>query len=96
MIEETPEFPGGRSVWLSYLGENLTYPKVLKEKISGQVVAKVYVDPTGTVSNVEIIKSLHPLLDEEVIRVIKGSPKWKPAKHNGKTVQMTFNQPVTF
>ena len=97
MVEEKAEFPGGRSAWLAYLGDKLKYPKALKkEKVSGQVIAKVYVDPTGTVSNVEIIKSLHPLLDAEVVRVIRNSPKWKPAKQNGKTVQMTFNQPITF
>ena len=97
MVETTAEFPGGHSVWLTYLGDNLKYPRALKkEKISGQVIAKIYVDKTGAVSNVEIVKSLHPLLDEEVIRVIKGSPKWKPATQSGKTVPMIFNQPITF
>ncbi|HEV7332189.1 MAG TPA: energy transducer TonB [Flavisolibacter sp.] len=97
MIEETAEFPGGRTAWLTYLGDNVKYPKALKkEKINGQVIAKIFVDQTGAVSNVEIVKSLHPLLDEEVIRVMKSSPKWKPAKQNGKAVQMTFNQPITF
>ena len=70
--------------------------KLKKEKISGQVVAKIYIDPIGTINNVEIIKSLHPLLDEEAIRVIKSSPKWEPAKQNGKAVQMTFNQTINF
>jgi TonB family protein len=97
MVEEEAEFPGGHSAWLNFLTENLTYPKALKkEKISGQVIAKVCVDPTGKINNVEIIKSLHPLLDEEVIRAIKSSPKWKPARQNGKTVQMTFTQPINF
>jgi TonB family protein len=97
MIETTAEFPGGRSAWLTYLGDKLNYPKALKkEKISGQVIVKVFIDPTGMVSRVEVVKSLHPLLDEEVIRVVKGSPKWKPATQNGKAVQMTFNQPITF
>jgi TonB family protein len=97
MLETTAEFPGGRSAWLTYLGDNLKYPKALKkEKVSGQVIAKVYVDRTGAVSNVKIVKSLHPLVDEEVIRVIKGSPKWTPATQNGKAVQMTFNQPINF
>jgi len=97
MIEESAEFPGGQSAWLTYLGDNIKYPKSLKkEKISGQVIAKVIVDPTGYVSTVEIVKSLHPLLDEEVIIVIKKSPKWKPAKQNGKNVPLTFTQPINF
>lgn len=96
-IEESAEFPGGRTAWLTYLSENLTYPKSLKkQKISGQVLAKVYINKNGYVSNVDILKSLHPLLDEEVIKVLKASPRWKPAKQNGRAVQMTFNQPVNF
>lgn len=96
-VEEPAEFPGGQPAWLSYLGDNIKYPKsVKKEKISGQVIAKVVVDPTGHVKTVEIVKSLHPLLDKEVIRVIKKSPKWKPAKQNGRHVSSTFTQPIIF
>ena len=97
VTQEAAEFPGGQSAWINYLSDNLTYPKKLKkEKVSGQVIAKIYIDRTGTISKVEIIKSLHPLLDEEVIRVIKNSPKWEPAKQNGNAVQMTFNQTINF
>lgn len=97
MIEEHAEFPGGQSAWLSYLGDHIKYPKALKkEKVAGQVIAEVVVDATGYVTTVEIIKGLHPLLDEEVIRVIKKSPKWKPAKQNGRNVPLTFRQPINF
>jgi TonB family protein len=97
MIEETAEFPGGKSAWLTYLADNIKYPKSLKkEKISGQVLAKVIVDATGHVSTIEIVKSLHPLLDAEVIRVLKKSPQWKPAKQNGRNVSLTFTQPISF
>ncbi|MFC4231305.1 energy transducer TonB [Parasediminibacterium paludis] len=91
------EFPDGTAAWLKYLTDNLNYPRALKkEKVSGKVIVKVSIYATGTVSNVEIIKSLHPLLDEEVIRVIKNSPTWKPAMQNGRNVQYTFNQAVNF
>jgi TonB family protein len=97
MNEEAAEFPGGRAAWLSYLGDNLKYPKALKkEKVSGQVLTKIIIDKEGNVSSVQIVNSLHPLLDEEVVRVMKASPKWKPAKQNGKAVQMTLTQPVSF
>lgn len=97
MIEEPAEFPGGRSAWLSYLADNITYPKALrKEKISGQVIARIVVGPDGKIATVEIIKSLHPLIDAEVTKVIKKSPRWKPAKQNGKNVTLTFTQPINF
>lgn len=95
-LEEEAVFPNGRTAWIKYLSENLSYPAALKEKISGEVVARVHVDSTGLVSEVEILKSLHPLLDAEVTRVLKNSPRWKPAKQNGKAVTLTFTQPFNF
>lgn len=96
-LEKTAKFPGGQSSWLKYLSDNLVYPNELKQQnISGQVLARIHIDATGEVKKVEILKSLHPLLDKEVIRVIMKSPKWKPAKQNGKNVPMYISQPVTF
>jgi protein TonB len=34
--------------------------------------------------------------DNEVIRVLKKMPKWKPAVQNGHTIALSFMQPVTF
>jgi len=97
-IDEKPaEFPGGQSAWLAYLGKNIKGPKTLNtEGITGQILAKVVIDRTGHVKTVEIIKGLHPVFDEEVIRAIKKSPKWKPARQNGRNVSATFTQPISF
>lgn len=96
IIEENAEFPGGQSAWITYLSENIKYPKSLRRKnIVGKIVVKYIVDSTGYISNVEIIQGLHPLLDEELIRVIKNSPRWRPARQNDKFVKATFTQPIT-
>ena len=96
-VESIGEFPGGNIAWINYLSENLKYPKQLKkQKISGNVVVRIYIGNTGLVNKVEVLQSLHPLLDLEVVRVIKNSPKWKPAIQNGKAVYMTFVQPISF
>ena len=39
---------------------------------------------------------MHPLLDAEVVRVVKSMPKWEPAKLDGKAVRSRFNLPVMF
>lgn len=97
MTQEAAEFPGGQSAWLTYLSENIYYPKSLKkEKITGHVIAKIVVEPSGEIIKVEIIKSLHPAIDEEVIKTIKKSPKWRPANQNGKLVTWTFTQTINF
>ncbi|MBS1755482.1 MAG: energy transducer TonB [Bacteroidetes bacterium] len=95
MNEDPAEFPGGETAWREYLGNNLKYPDSL-QNIKGQVLLKFIVNPKGTIESVEIIKSLHPLLDQEAIRVIMNSPKWRPAKQNGKKVQATRTQPINF
>jgi protein TonB len=35
-------------------------------------------------------------MEEEVMRVIQKSPKWRPAMQNGKPVKAYRKQPITF
>ena len=37
------------------------------------------VDKTGKVVDINILRGLDPVLDNEVIKVLEDSPKWKPA-----------------
>ena len=97
MKNEVPaEFPGGEEAWNKYLRNNLRMPKALEnENIKGELILKFVITTTGKVDNVEVIKSLNSLLDGEVVRVIKNSPRWRPAKQNGKKVTATRTQPIT-
>lgn len=95
-VEIESEYPGGLANWQKHLSQNLSYPRKLKEVIHGTVIAKFIVNKEGHVENIQIEKGLHPLLDAEVIRVIKLSKRWKPAKQNGKAVNAFKTQPVIF
>jgi len=48
------------------------------------------------VTNFEVIQSAGGMYDNEVIRVLKKMPKWKPAIQNNQPVARYFTQPVTF
>lgn len=98
MKNEVPaKFPGGEKAWNKYLSDNLKIPKSLENKnIKGQMILKFVIGISGKVETVEVVKSLNPLLNEGVIKIIKKSPKWKPAKQNGKKVQATRTQPISF
>ena len=50
----------------------------------------------GSITKFEIIQSGGAAFDNEVIRVLKKMPKWKPAVQNGQNVSVMFTQPVTF
>ena len=54
------------------------------------------VDKDGTVSDAHVHQSVHPLLDEEALRVVMKSPKWKPAKKDGEPVKVSYTMPVMF
>jgi len=95
--EEAAQFTGGPSKWGFYLSKNLAYPKqAIKKEIQGTVVVLFIVGSNGEVSDVTIKKSVHPLLDEEAMRLIKSSPRWKPATWDGMKVAQYMAQPVVF
>ena len=76
-MPKEPEFPGGVDSMYQYIAKNLKYPNsALEQNIEGVVLCEFIIEKDGSVSNVKIIKSLHPLCDEEAMRVIKLMPKW--------------------
>jgi len=96
-VEQTPSFPGGEAALMKFLADNLTYPmKAGVKGIQGRVVLKFAVEPDGSISDVQIIKSLDPVLDQEAIRVVKIMPKWIPGKQNGQPVRVYYNLPISF
>lgn len=73
------------------------YPKSAMENgIQGTVIATFIVEKDGSVSNIKIIKKIDRDLDNEVIRVLKLSPKWKPFILNGHLIRVRYKLPVPF
>lgn len=95
-VQTAPSFPGGDEAWTRYISNNLHYPASLKEKITGKVFVSFIVDREGFVADIMIIRSLHPLLDEEAMKLIKKSPRWNPAMQNGKAIASSIHIPVSF
>lgn len=50
----------------------------------------------GSITNVKIILGLGYGCDEEVLRLFKNSPKWTPAKRNGKPQRVRMSYPFKF
>ncbi len=97
VIEEMPQFPGGDDAMRSWISNNVRYPsEAIAQKISGLVYVNFTVGATGKVSNAQINKSVHPLLDAEALRVIAGMPYWKPGRQHGRPVDVGFSVPVEF
>lgn len=96
-VEENPLFPGGDVALLKYIADNTEYPpEAIEINLEGKVIVKFAVMSDGSVSKVQTLTSINPLLDQEAIRVVSTLPKWKPGKQNGKPVSVWFLVPVTF
>ena len=97
MAEEMPEFPGGPEKLLEYLNENQRYPEMARENdIQGRVYVQFVVEPDGSISNVEVIRSIGGGCDEEAVRLVQNMPKFKPGKMNGYPVRVQYTVPVKF
>ncbi len=98
LLERRPTFQGGDandfSVWVS---KQLVYPKDAKDAgIQGRVTLSYTVNKDGSVSDVKVLRGVHPSLDAEAVRVISSSPKWDPGYQEGRPVTVTFAHPVIF
>ena len=97
VVELLPEFPGGMAELMKYLQKNLRYPQICKEQgVQGRVIVQFVVNMDSTITDVNVIKSVNPHLDEEAVRVVKAMPKWNPGKQRGEPVPVRFTLPVTF
>jgi len=94
IAEQMPSFKGNVNQWIS---QNLNYPAVAAENdIQGHVIVNFIVEKDGSVSNVQVTRSIDPALDREAVNLIKRMPKWNPGMNDGRPVRVKFTLPVTF
>lgn len=97
VVEQMPQFPGGQAAMMKFIADSLRYPSVSCEhRIEGRVVVQFVVDCEGNILNPLVVRSVDPLLDREVIRLVKLMPKWIPGRQNGKPVNVVCVVPIRF
>lgn len=78
---------GGLMAGIDWLTAHVNYPDELKKAgIGGVVHVAFVVDEKGRVQVPGILHGVHPLLDAEVLRLVKRMPKWLPAMRDNKPV----------
>ena len=96
-VEVMPQFPGGPTAMQRFISDNVRYPaEAVKRGASGTVKLTFHILKDGYVDKVFILQKLDPLLDAEAVRVIRLMPRWKPAYHHGKPVEIICAIPITF
>jgi protein TonB len=99
IVEEKPTFMGedadaGFRKWVS---TKIVYPPIAAENgIFGRVFYEFAIDKSGNVCDIKLLRGVDPLLDAEVLRVLKMSPKWTPGMQRGKAVKVRYQFPFMF
>lgn len=97
IVDEMPEYPGGQEALRVWLAENITYPEEAKtDSIQGIVYVSFIVNEQGKVTDSKLARGASPALDKEALRVVKEMPAWKPGKHKGKEVKVSYTVPISF
>jgi protein TonB len=78
----------------AYIAKNLHCHSDTSEVVKGQIILKFVVNEDGSISNIEVGKSINLTCDEEAIIMIKHMPQWVPGIKNGKKVKVWYYLPI--
>ena len=92
-----PGFPGGKEVLVNFLNRNFkgnaaTSENVAEKKATVQFIVKA----DGAIDDIKFVESSGTSLDNEVLRILKRMPNWKPALKNNIATDFTVKQEIGF
>jgi protein TonB len=93
IVEETAKPQG----FYEYVRKNLKYPRQAKRMgVEGKVFLEFIVNKDGSIVDAKVLRGIGGGCDEEALRIIKSSPKWKPGKQRGQEVRQRMTFPLIF
>ena len=96
-VEVYPQFPGGMTAWAKFIQKNLKYPIMAQDaNIQGKVYLSFVVEKDGAITDVSVLRGIGAGCDEEAMRVIKKSPKWKAGQQNNQNVRVRYTMPINY
>ncbi len=97
VCEQMPTYEGGDAALLKYITDSVKYPELAKKHgVQGRLVIGFIVEKDGSLTDVKVLRPVDIDLDAEVLRVIKGMPKWIPGCQDEQLVRVRYNVPVSF
>lgn len=99
VVQDKPLFNGGDPFieFRKFINKEIIYPQeAIDNGIKGRVVLQFIIDERGNLTDLTILGSVHPVLDQEALRVVKLSPKWTPGRQGIRNVKVIYQFPVVF
>lgn len=97
-VEKMPTFMGGDlNVFRNWVQSKIQYPKEAMDKgIKGRVVCSFVVEKDGSLTEFDVLQSPDKSLGDEVVRILKTSPKWESGEQRGEKVRVKYTVPIVF
>lgn len=90
--EEAPSIKGGVGAYYIHI----QYPEeAIAQNIQGRLVLSFVVEPDGRASDIQVLKSLHPLCDSSAVAALRRT-HFVPGRQNGEAVRVRMRLPVKF
>lgn len=78
----------GKNDFKNYLANSVKYPRqAIENKTEGKVTVRFTVEPTGQLTDFEVVKGIGSGCEEELIRAIQQGPYWKPSTNGDQPVR---------
>ena len=96
-LDRQPSFQGkegqeGAQAFGKWVSDRVQRPAGEK----GTVVVGYAIGRKGNIQEVQVLSGASPVLNDEVVRVVKSAPKWKPAKYDGNPIRLTGKVKIVF
>ena len=92
-VEVKPDYPGGIVKFYDYFKSNFKVPEKYKDT-TGKLILSFVVDKDGSLTDVKIPRGINSVIDNEVLKFIKASPKWIPGEVKGEKVKVSYAIPI--
>ncbi|MBD5267667.1 MAG: energy transducer TonB [Bacteroides sp.] len=96
-VDVPPIFPGGQNALVRYINSSRRYPAdAYNRRVQGRVLCSFVVQPDGSVTHINVLRSVDPDLDREAVRVLSCMPNWQAGRIGDVTVPVYCIMPVQF
>jgi len=96
-VDVPPMFPGGQNALLRYINSSRCYPAdAYNRGVQGKVLCAFVVQPDGSVTHINVLRSVDPSLDREAVRVLSAMPNWHAGRIGEDAVPVYCIMPVQF
>lgn len=97
LVEEMPRFNNeiGLRSFSKYVQSRLIYPdSCSNENINTIMIVSFVVDTTGSLAEIQVIKSICPEMDKAICKILSESPKWESGLIRNEKVAVQMTMPI--